>query len=207
MNKNFDEIAIKVIHLALALALVVIMVNLSSCTTNAEGVTKPKEVPVMVEDDSDNKRVLTDIEKDMLYTECCRQIKKYESFSSERYLDNDSSITIGYGHHIKKGEKIPTKITEEQASEILKRDFDVYLGIARKYSGSYNRQLAIGMFTFNVGEGNYRGSTLKILVDLNLPIDYEIVKWCHFKHNGKTHQSSGLLRRRKFELSVYNIIN
>ena len=202
MGRDFNEIAIKVIHLCLALGLVMIMVSLSSCENSVA--CDVGETPVIVDVD-EHKKILSDADKVFLYNECCKQVKKYESFSSERYLDNDGSITIGYGHHIKKGEKIPTKITEEQASKIFSGDFDAYLKIAGKYGDTYNRQLAIAMFTYNVGEGRYRESTLKKLIDLNLPIDLEIVKWCHFKSNGETHTSSGLLKRRRFELSVYNI--
>ena len=204
MKKDYCEVLIKIIHLLLVTAFICILLSISSCSGEVEE-TIDYDVPVTKNIDVE-KYVITEGDKKILYAECCKQIKKYESFSSERYLDNDSCLTIGYGHHIKGGEKFPMRITECQASEILEKDFDAHLGIAKKYSDDYHRQLAIGMFTFNVGEGNYKKSTLKKLVDLNLPIDYEIVKWCHFRHNGEMRRSSGLLKRRKFELSVYNII-
>ena len=142
---------------------------------------------------------------DTIYLDCIEHIKACESFSSKRYLDNDGAETIGYGHHIKANEAFPEEITEVFASKLLQKDFEAYLRIAGKYADDYTKQLALGLFMYNVGESKYKASTLKTLVDDNKSIDSEIVKWCHFTHKGEVKTSRGLLRRRRFELSIYNI--
>lgn len=161
--------------------------------------SKPKKFPVKDEE------VLEEVCLTNTYDDCISHIKRYESFSSKRYLDSDGSVAIGYGHHIKSNESFPEEISESFANKLLEDDFEKYVTIACKYSENYNKQLAIAMFCFNIGESKYKKSTLKILVDLNLPIDDEIIKWCHFRQNGKIKISTGLLKRRVFELSVYNL--
>lgn len=199
MKRNFGEILIKVIHLLIITGITVLVVNCNSYETSAE-----KNVVHKIEVFGDE---FFEIDRDSLYDSCIIEIKRCESFSEEIYLDNDGHATIGYGHHIKGDETFSDKIGVEEASSLLEEDFNTYLHIAEKYVKDYNKQLAIGMFMFNVGEGRYKKSRLKIIVDCDLPIDNEIVKWCHYRSNGVVHESSGLLKRREFELSIYNVDN
>lgn len=140
-----------------------------------------------------------------LLNKCIAHMKKYEALGKTRYLDNDGSVTIGYGHHILRGEHFANIITEDEADKLLRADFDNYVGYAKKYTDVYSEQLALGMFLYNVGETKFKKSTLRKLIDKGLLIDNEIVKWCHFRYKGKKRVSKGLLERREFELSVYNL--
>jgi lysozyme len=143
--------------------------------------------------------------EDSLMTECIEHMKESESFSGSRYLDNDGSVTIGYGHHILKGEHFPNIITEASADALLRADFANYVKLANKYVDSYEKSLGLGMFLYNLGETKFKKSTLMRLIIKGKPIDKEIVKWCNYKYRGKSRRSRGLLKRRKFELSIYNL--
>tara|TARA_R110000765_G_scaffold20317_1_gene52780 strand:+ start:4367 stop:4996 length:630 start_codon:yes stop_codon:yes gene_type:complete len=140
-----------------------------------------------------------------LFDKCIQHIKMYESFSEKMYLDNDGSQTIGYGHHIMSYDTINIVITEDEADRLLREDFNKYIGYAKKYTDTYNKQLALGMFLYNVGETKFASSTLRRLIDNNLPIDNEIVKWHHFHKDGKKLSAKVLLRRREFELFIFNL--
>ena len=159
---------------------------------------------VETEDIEDASPVPSTYREDLL-DQCIAHMKKYEALGKTRYLDNDGSITIGYGHHILRGEHFANIITEDEADKLLRADFDNYIGYAKKYTDVYSEQLALGMFLYNVGETKFKKSTLRKLIHSNKSIDDEIVKWCHFKHKGRRRVSKGLLERREFELLVYNL--
>jgi len=169
-----------------------------------EGVNKRDEGRGVIIEAKEIIPVLTTYRED-LYDDCIEHIKKYESLSKTRYWDNDSSITIGYGHHILKGDHFANIITEDEADKLLRADFSDYIGYAKKYVNVYSEQLALGMFMYNFGETKFSQSTLMKLVCDRKPIDNEIVKWCHFKYKGKKRLNRRLLERREFELSVYNL--
>lgn len=138
------------------------------------------------------------------FTVAIEHLKKYEGFRSEPYRDVDGTWTIGYGHHMIEG-WWKDSISEISADSLLRCDLNKELNLVKqRYGYEGDRALAISLFIFNCGLGNYERSTLKKLVDKNLPIDDEIVKWCHFVKANKTVTSSKLLERRQFELKIYN---
>lgn len=143
--------------------------------------------------------------RDTLYDCCIEHIKKYESFSDRIYLDNDSSPTIGYGHHILKGENIPLIIDKSHADIILRSDFDKFIKIAEKYTSDRSKTLGLSMFLYNLGETKYVNSHMSVLIKNNKPIDDEIIKWVHFHKEGVKHTSNKLVERREFELKIYNL--
>ena len=89
-------------------------------------------------------------------------IKIGEGLSLEPYHDAAGHITIGYGHKILPHESF-TKINQAQAEGILKQD----LSFAEKAVNSHvknpltqNEYDALVSFVFNVGETNFKNSTL-----------------------------------------------
>lgn len=136
-------------------------------------------------------------------------IKRFEGFRSKAYLDPVNVLTIGYGHTNLSG--YPPKITpsstisEAEASKLLERVLeDVYeKAVDRnvKVPLNENQRGALVSFTYNLGEGNLKKSTL--LKKLNAK-DYagaaaEFPKWN--KAGGKV--LKGLVRRREAEQKLF----
>ena len=148
-------------------------------------------------------RYLTRVQNEKMYTETIESLKTFEGLRLTAYRCPGHHLTIGYGHLIRRGERFAV-ITKKQAERLLKRDFDKHLALVDT-SLSYNKRLAVAHFIFNMGIGRYTRSKLKRLIDKNLSIDKEIVKWCFYtnKHKKKV-RSKWLLKSRRFELNLYN---
>lgn len=136
-------------------------------------------------------------------------IKKYEGFMAKAYLCPAGIPTIGYGNtfypngvKVKMGDP---PITEARASEIL-------LAVLAKYEDAVNRYAqkpinqnqfdALVSFTYNLGMGNLRTSTLLKKLNINpsdATIAAEFLKWT--RGNGVV--LAGLKRRRTEEAQLY----
>ena len=134
-------------------------------------------------------------------------IKQWEGYRDKAYKDSVGVWTIGYGHTSAAGAPVVTqgmKITEAQASEILRRDIDtVEAAVVRnvKVPLTDNQFAALVSFVYNVGEGAFQKSTL--LKKLNAK-DYnsvpkELMKWV----NGKGKKIPGLVNRRAAEAGLW----
>ena len=144
---------------------------------------------------------------DMNYEMVIQYIKEHEGFNDgNKYSCPAGYQTIGYGHLIKKGEVFPYNITEQQADEILRRDFDKAIELCEIHTDlTGTKKLAIAHFIFAKGIGNFLRSTLKKCIDNNKPIDNEILKWCHyFKPDGTKIKSNYSYKIRQWELELYN---
>ena len=137
-------------------------------------------------------------------------LKQHEGLRLDAYPDAGygwDRATIGYGHtsaagapHVHKG----MRITEAEATEILRRDlgkFEGYVTSLVHVPLTQPQFDALVSFTFNLGPGNLRSSTL--LRKLNA-LDYrgaadEFLKWN--KSNGKV--LAGLKRRREAERALF----
>lgn len=102
-------------------------------------------------------------------------IKEFEGYSPIPYKDVAGLNTIGYGHLIKKGELF-SRVTAEQAEELLLKD----LATAEKGVNTLiivkltqNQYDALVSFTYNVGVGALRDSTLRKY--LNSPADMKML--------------------------------
>lgn len=140
---------------------------------------------------------------DSVFIDAIEHLKAYEGFRSEIYIDVDGSRTIGYGHHLLKGEKYQ-KISEKTATILLEKDLKARLEyIQAKYQISGDTLLALGLFSFNCGTG-----TLKRAIDNGiLTKPTKLLKYCHYKtYNNEgiatVHTSHKLLQRRKYELAL-----
>jgi len=138
----------------------------------------------------------------LLYENCISHIKKSEGFVNQMYLCPANYPTIGYGHRLTKTDNF-TFLSEIQADSLLRLDFNKRFKKTNEKL-SYNKRLAITCFIFNVGFYKYKKSKLYQLIKSNKYIDNELIKWSHYRSNGKLIKSKNLLTARKFELKLYN---
>lgn len=129
-------------------------------------------------------------------------IKEFEGLRLKAYKCPGGVWTIGYGHT--DGVKPGMVITEDQAEEFLRSD----LAVIEKAVNDQNLDLTQNMFdalvsfTFNVGVGNFRRSTLLAMVKAdpwNNSIMDEFLRWVYSKGRGLP----GLQRRRLAEMKLY----
>lgn len=133
-------------------------------------------------------------------------IKHFEAFRARPYQDGPR-LAIGYGHTFAAGEPDVTPdmvVTEAEASAILIKDLQRFWAGISKFIAvplTLNQQGAILSLAYNIGGGNFRGSSL--LKKLNAG-DYdgaakEFDKWT--KSGGKV--LPGLVRRRNAERDLF----
>jgi lysozyme len=148
--------------------------------------------------------------------ECIDLIKSFEGFSAKAYhdaIDPPGVDTIGYGtivypptylggKRVKVGD---TPITEAQAVAFLKWEVELKtkaVDILLRDDLTANQFGALVSFTYNLGEGSLKGSTLrkKVNTDPNDPtIMLEFLKW----DMASGHHIKGLQRRRQAEADLY----
>jgi GH24 family phage-related lysozyme (muramidase) len=95
-------------------------------------------------------------------------IKESEGFRADEYLDVAGKPTIGYGHLIKKGEDFSKGVTEEQATGLLQKDVawaEEAVAAHVLVPLNQNQFDALVDFTFNLGAGRLKESTLLKLVN------------------------------------------
>jgi len=136
-------------------------------------------------------------------------IKKFEGCSLIPYVCPAGVITIGYGNTFyPDGTRVTmadTPISEERAVELLQdilEDFEKYVDSFVVDSINQNQFDALVSFTYNLGPGNLKASTLLKKVNANpndLSIQDEFMKWV--KAGGRT--LKGLVKRREAEASLY----
>ena len=129
-------------------------------------------------------------------------IKKFEGCRLEAYYCSGGVLTIGYGHT--GGVKETDTITQEEADKLLKGDilkFEQYVSDNVKVDLDQSQFDALVAWTFNLGPGNLRESTM--LKKLNNgeyeSVPFEMRRWN--KAGGKT--LDGLIRRRQAESLLF----
>lgn len=137
------------------------------------------------------------------YLNAIEHLKAFEGFRSKVYRDVNGSKTIGYGHHLLKGERY-TVINDSIATLILENDLQVRLEhIENTYNISGDTLLAFALFSFNCGIG-----TLDNALNNGLLTDpTKLLQYCHYKvydskSNAIWHTSKKLLQRREYELAL-----
>jgi lysozyme len=106
-----------------------------------------------------------------LTEEGLNHIKKHEGWRSKAYKDPVGVWTIGYGHTSRAGApkvKAGMQITQEYGEEILKNDIKTFENIIKSLVFvplNPNQYSALVSFTYNVGGGNLKRSTLLRLLN------------------------------------------
>ncbi len=130
-------------------------------------------------------------------------IKKFEGCRLESYLCSANVLTIGYGHTsgVKEGDTITQEVAEQLLEDDIK-EFELYVEEEVTVPLSQNQFDALVAWTFNLGVGNLRSSTmLKVLNQAKFEqVGSEMRRWN--KAAGKTLE--GLIRRREAESLLFN---
>lgn len=135
-------------------------------------------------------------------------IKSLEELKLSAYKDQAGIWTIGYGHT--KGVKPNDKITEAQADEYLQEDLkeaENAVNTLVKVKINPNMFDALVAFTFNVGVGAFKGSTLLRLLNEGKYTEAsdQFARWNKVT-NPETkvkEVSKGLIRRREAEQKLF----
>ncbi|HEY9870298.1 MAG TPA: lysozyme [Candidatus Obscuribacterales bacterium] len=135
-----------------------------------------------------------------------RVIQYYEGLRLQPYADMGGRQAIGYGHHIRPGEDFSKGISRAKAEKLLLKDLEVaryHIADKVKVPLTQGQYDALASFVFNVGAGNFAGSTL--LKKLNSG-DYdgaarEFDRWTMGGRPARTLR--GLVARRQAEKDLF----
>jgi len=145
-------------------------------------------------------------------------LKQWEGFELKVYKDSAGLLTIGVGHLLTKSElssgkivingvtvKYANGLTEQQALDLLSQDVQPAENTVNtnvKVPLTQNQFDALVSFTFNVGGGAFKGSTLlKVLNQKQYTeVPAQLLRWT--RAGGKVVQ--GLLNRRQNEIKLWN---
>jgi lysozyme len=130
-------------------------------------------------------------------------VKAQEGWVDHVYKDVAGHDTIGYGHLVKLGERFPPTIFYEQGELLLKSDLEwaeEVVTASVKVPLSQNQFDALVDFTFNEGEGHFKGSTLlKLLNESNyIGASGEFKKWVYA--NGEVNEDLAARREKERQL-------
>ncbi len=131
-------------------------------------------------------------------------VAQMEGYRPFIYKDAVGIPTVGYGHVVKKGEKIPQPLLPEDAYALLLQDLNDHAQTMSKdikVPLKQNQYDALSSFVFNVGNGAFRKSTLlKVLnKEDHQSVPHQLRRWD--KAGGR--QLRGLTYRRELEASLY----
>lgn len=129
-------------------------------------------------------------------------IKSFEGCKLKAYLCSGGKWTIGFGST--SGVVESMQITEAEAEEMLKRDLIYFERWVEKLIDvplTQNQFDALVSFTYNLGEGAMKGSTLRKKLNMGLysTVSSEMLRWN--KVGGKV--LNGLVRRREAEAKLF----
>lgn len=134
-------------------------------------------------------------------------IKRWEGFVPHVYKDAAGYPTIGYGHLIKAGEHFASRISEGYAEQLLRQDIRIAEDAVNNYAKvplTENQFAALVSFTYNVGGGAFKKSTL--LKKLNQgkydAVPKELLRWN--RAGGRVLQ--GLTNRRVDEGKLFKLL-
>ena len=172
--------------------------------TVTEPVVETVDVPKTTQDNVKDTKV-TEVKKKMQTSQDgVKLIESFEGFKPDVYLDIAGIWTIGYGHTGPDVVEDTPSITKDQADKLLQKDlsrFENDVNNFVKVSLTQNQFDALVSFTYNLGAGSLKSSTLlKLLNTGNYDAAaQEFLKWN--KSNGKP--VDGLTRRRTAEQQMF----
>ena len=129
------------------------------------------------------------------------KIKEFEGFKATAYraIPSEKYLTIGYGHYGTDVRK-DMKITKDAATELLKKDLapiERYLSGMQGIDNQFKFDACVD-FCFNLGMGNFNGSTLRKKIKAHASekeIKAEFMRWVY----GGGKKLPGLVKRRTWE--------
>jgi lysozyme len=145
-------------------------------------------------------------------------LKQWEGFELKVYKDSAGLLTIGVGHLLTKSElssgkivingqtvKYANGLTDQQALDLLSQDVqpaETTVNSNVKVLLNQDQFDALVSFTFNVGGGAFKGSTLLKLLNQKqyTEVPTQLLRWT--RAGGKVVQ--GLLNRRQNEIKLWN---
>ncbi|RJL53221.1 lysozyme [Pectobacterium carotovorum] len=131
-------------------------------------------------------------------------IKSFEGLRLTKYLDTAGKWTIGYGHLIRPNENFDNGITSQEADLLLQQDVKTAeMGVQRYVSVDLNGNQfgALTSFTYNLGVGNLKTSTLLRLLNQK---EYDAAAAQFLRWNKAGGQVvKGLTRRREAEKTLF----
>lgn len=138
-------------------------------------------------------------------------IKEHEGFRPRMYFDSAGLATIGYGHLIKQGENdlLTATLSQEQAATILQQDTQQAQTVVNSQVHAELTQPqfdALVSLVFNIGSGNFAGSTVKGRINGKYAasdIKEAWSRWNKITVNGQLVFSQGLANRRNDEIELY----
>lgn len=143
-------------------------------------------------------------------------IKKFEGFSAKLYNDPVGHCTVGYGTLVHEGgcNGAPSEqpylngVTEQQATALLTdraAQFQKTINDNVSVELTQNQFDALVSFTYNIGSGNFKQSTLlKVLNQGNYDaVPGEMKRWTKGRVNGKLVDLQGLVARRNAEAALF----
>ncbi len=141
--------------------------------------------------------------------QCLRFVTEAEGTKLEMYLDSAKKPTIGTGHLITAREHFPGKITLKQSHALLRSDLASAAMAVEHYvkvALNENEYSALISFTFNVGVGNLRRSTLLKLLNSGNRKDAarHFAQWNKVHVGSKLIEVPGLTERRAAEAALFS---
>lgn len=134
-------------------------------------------------------------------------VKHYEGFFDRPYTCPAGKWTIGYGHLCAQNHP---PITREQGDAYLRDDLTVAANAVLRHAPLLSKEplhrlTALMSWAFNLGEGNFRSSTmLKRLLEENWEAAArEMVRWNKATVKGVKKVLPGLVKRRQCEAHLF----
>jgi len=171
----------------------------------AIAVSKPKAAPIPIEVIEPKKVPSPCFKNCQLSEEGYAIIRLFEGYSPFVYKDAVGLPTIGYGHLILPGETFRTPLLPADGQRLLEkdaaskvRDVSAYVAVPL----NRNQFAALTSFTFNVGSGALKSSTLlkKVNANQHSEVPVQLNRWVNA---GGKKKLKGLITRRLAEGELY----
>ena len=143
-------------------------------------------------------------------------IKRFEGFRGKLYNDPVGHCSVGYGELVHKGncngdaseQSYRTGISEENAAQLLVNRLHAFEGLINDsvtVELNQNQFDSLVSFSYNVGSGNFKQSTLlRLLNGGNYgSVSTELKKWTKGRKDGQLVDLPGLVTRRNEEAALF----
>lgn len=136
-----------------------------------------------------------------------RFIQEMEGFMPFVYLDVAGKPTIGFGHLVVRGEKFSEPLLPDDAAKLMRKDLNRIEG---GMWGALNSPLkqqqfdALASFTYNLGVGAFKSSTLlkRVNAGRHEDVPAQLLRWVNAGNPPRP--VNGLIKRRKLEGALYD---